>query len=114
MPADFTYYCSVLGKGTDASRDGYRYHPATPEAANAKSTINNFGLTGIPLKSRTLKGVLALLEKATGVKLSYSRVYREVVEAGVSASVLPAWEKLRHHYQPMDVAVVLVSRAVAT
>lgn len=104
----------MLGKGRDEDRDGYRYHNATPEAANAKSTITTFGLTGIPLKSRTLTGVLALLEQATGVKLSYSRVYREVVEAGVSASVVPAWEKLRHHYQPMDVAVVLVSRAIAT
>jgi hypothetical protein len=37
----------VLDKNCDASRDGYRYYPATIEA---KYTINTFGLTDRPLK----------------------------------------------------------------
>jgi hypothetical protein len=106
MPSDFTYYCSALGKRRD-----FMYQHATPEKPGATSTINTFGVSGRPLSARTLKGVLELFEKLTGVKLSYSRVYREITEVGVSSTVVPAWDRLRQHYEPMDIAVVLVSRA---
>lgn len=111
MPTEFTYYCSAVGKRRD-----FRYQHATPESAKARaaSTINSFGLTNAPMSSQTLKGILSQLEKVTGVKLSYSRIYREVVEGGVSATVVPAWEALKQHYEPMDVAVIMISRAEVT
>ena len=106
MKKHYSYQLSALGKSRQ-----FGFDRATPCKPGPERSYNTFGFTGQPLHADSLAALLAEFKKLTGVELSHSRVYREVVSQEVSASVVPAWPGLRHAtLQPARVAVVLISR----